>query len=72
MINIIVSLAAGVLPIPGGIGVVEGGIIFGLTRTGVPEEAAFAIAILYRAATFYLPPIWGAFAFRSLQKDGHI
>jgi glycosyltransferase 2 family protein len=72
LINILVSLLSGVLPIPGGIGVVEGGILLGLTRVGIPEEAAFAMAILYRAATFYLPPIWGALAFRSLQKDGHL
>jgi uncharacterized membrane protein YbhN (UPF0104 family) len=72
LINVLVSLLSGVLPIPGGIGVVEGGIMLGLARAGVPEEAAFAIAILYRLGTYYLPPIWGFFAFRSLQKDGHL
>jgi uncharacterized membrane protein YbhN (UPF0104 family) len=46
--------------------------MLGLSRAGVPEEAAFAIAILYRLGTYYLPPIWGYFAFRSLQKDGHL
>lgn len=69
VIVVLVGLLAGLVPIPGGIGVAEGGLMFGLARAGVPEDAAFAIAILYRAATFYLPPLWGALAFRSLQKD---
>jgi len=56
------------MPIPGGIGVVEGGLILGLTQVGVPEEAAFGAVMLYRMATFYLPPIWGYFAFRWLEK----
>lgn len=72
LIVVLVGLAAGVLPVPGGIGVVEAGIIFGLARAGVPEEAAFAIAILYRAGTYYLPPAWGLFAFRYLEKNKHL
>jgi uncharacterized membrane protein YbhN (UPF0104 family) len=71
-INVTVSLLAGIMPIPGGIGVVEGGLIFGLARAGMPEEAAFAAAILFRFATYYLPPIWGIFAFRSLEKNKHL
>lgn len=72
VINIGVSLLSGVLPVPGGIGVVEGGLIFGLVAAGVPEEAAFAAVIAYRIATFYLPPVWGFFALRWLQREGHL
>ncbi len=72
LINITVSLFAGIVPIPGGVGVVEGALIFGLARAGVPEEAAFAVAIMYRAATYYLPPIWGWFAFRWLERNRHL
>ena len=71
-INMTVALLAGLLPIPGGIGVTEGGLIFGLTRAGMPEEAAFAAVILYRLATFYLPPVWGFFALRWLQRNQHV
>lgn len=66
LVNTLVSLFAGLLPIPGGIGVTEGGITLGLTRLGVPAEVAFAIAIAYRFASFYLPPIWGYFCYRWL------
>lgn len=68
-INMAVSLLAGLLPIPGGIGVTEGGLIFGLTSFGVPQEAAFAAVMLYRFSTFYLPPVWGFFALRWLERN---
>jgi uncharacterized membrane protein YbhN (UPF0104 family) len=69
VITISVSLLAGLLPVPGGIGVVESGLTFGLVAAGMPEEPAFAAVLLYRLATFYLPPTWGYFAFRSLERD---
>ena len=69
LIHVAVSLLAGVMPIPGGVGVVEGGLTYGLVTAGVPEESAFAAALLFRAFTFYLPPIWGFFAFRWLERN---
>lgn len=71
-INVSVGLLAGLVPVPGGIGVVEGGLAFGLTAAGMPEEAAFAAALSYRLAVFYLPPIWGYFAFRWLERNKHL
>jgi uncharacterized protein (TIRG00374 family) len=65
-------LLAGIMPFPGGVGVAEGGLTFGLVQTGIPEEIAFAIALMYRMASFYLPPIWGWFAFRWLQRNKHL
>jgi len=66
LINTVVSLFAGILPVPGGIGVAEGGLSLGLTRAGVPAELALAIALSYRFAVFYLPPIWGYLSFKWL------
>jgi glycosyltransferase 2 family protein len=70
--NIGVGLLAGLLPVPGGIGVAEGGLTLGLVQAGVPEEAAFAAVLLYRMATFYLPPIWGYVAMRWLERNEHL
>jgi uncharacterized membrane protein YbhN (UPF0104 family) len=64
LINCVVSLFAGLLPVPGGVGVSEAGLALGLTRAGIPSETAFAIALAHRFATFYLPPIWGFFCYR--------
>jgi uncharacterized membrane protein YbhN (UPF0104 family) len=72
LVNISVALLAGLLPIPGGIGVAEGGLTFGLVQAGVPEEIAFAAVLLYRLWTFYLPPIWGYFALRWLERNEHL
>ena len=71
-INICVSLLAGLIPVPGGIGVTEGGLIFGLTSVGLSQEAAFAAVMLYRLATFYLPPIWGFFSLRWLERNRYL
>ena len=71
-INICVSLLSGLIPVPGGIGVTEGGLIFGLTSVGMSQEAAFAAVMLYRLATFYLPPIWGFFSLRWLERNRYL
>jgi uncharacterized membrane protein YbhN (UPF0104 family) len=70
--NISVALLAGLLPVPGGIGVAEGGLTLGLVQAGVPEEAAFAAVLAYRMATFYLPPLWGYVAMRWLERHEHL
>jgi len=68
VINVCVSLFAGVMPVPGGIGVSEAALIFGFTAAGVDETTAFAAAISYRMITFYLPPIWGAAVFHHMER----
>jgi glycosyltransferase 2 family protein len=72
VINIGTSLFATFIPVPGGIGVTEFGLTVGLTGAGMTEEAALATALLYRVSTFYLPPVWGFFAMRWLQKNNHL
>jgi uncharacterized membrane protein YbhN (UPF0104 family) len=72
LINITVSLFAGLLPVPGGMGVTEAGLIMGLTAFGVPEETAFAAVMLSRLSTFYLPPIWGYFAMNWLERRRYL
>ena len=72
VINTLVSLFAGIMPVPGGIGVTEAALSIGLTAAGVPESAAFAAAVTFRLVTFYLPPIWGAVATRWLKGEGYL
>ncbi len=68
LINVVVSLFGSIIPVPGGIGVMEAGLTAGLTRAGVPNDTAFAIALSHRFITFYLPPIWGYMSYRWLIK----
>jgi uncharacterized protein (TIRG00374 family) len=72
LINTVVSLFAGLLPVPGGVGVSEAGLSLGLTRAGIPSETAFAIALTYRFVTFYLPPIWGLRSYRWLTSRRYL
>jgi uncharacterized membrane protein YbhN (UPF0104 family) len=67
LIHLTVSLLAGLVPVPGGVGVAEALLTYGLIRSGMTDDAAFAAVIAYRASTFYLPPIWGYLAMRWLQ-----
>jgi uncharacterized membrane protein YbhN (UPF0104 family) len=69
IINEAVALFAGLVPVPGGIGVTEGALTAGFVAVGVPEEIAFSAALTYRMCTYYLPPIWGYLAFRSLREE---
>ena len=71
-INTVVSLFAGMAPVPGGIGVTEAGLIAGLTAAGVAEETAIAAVIVYRMCSYYVPPSWGWFAMRWLTRNDYL
>jgi uncharacterized membrane protein YbhN (UPF0104 family) len=53
------SIIGAIAPSPGGMGVVEAGLILGLTASGVSEADATAAVFIQRLFTSYLPPIWG-------------
>ena len=53
------GILGGISPSPGGMGVVEAGMILGLTAAGVSEADATAAVFIQRLFTSYLPPIWG-------------
>jgi uncharacterized membrane protein YbhN (UPF0104 family) len=72
LINTLVTLFAGIMPVPGGIGVSEAGLVWGLTSVGVDDSVALAVAITYRCASFYLPPVWGYVAYRRLTNEGYL
>ena len=59
---VVLTLAAmigGAVPVPGGAGVIEVGLIAGLTAAGIPQDQAVAAVFIERFCTAYLPPIWG-------------
>ena len=66
------SLLAGVVPVPGGIGVSEATMITLLVAMGIPESPALAATLTFRIITFYLPPAWGVIAMRSLKRNGNL
>jgi uncharacterized membrane protein YbhN (UPF0104 family) len=62
------SMLGGVSPVPGGMGVVEAGMILGLTAAGINESEAVAAVFVQRLFTSYLPPIWGWFTLVWMRK----
>jgi uncharacterized membrane protein YbhN (UPF0104 family) len=63
------SVLGGISPVPGGMGVVEAGMILGLTAIGIPEDVAVSAVFVQRLMTAYLPPIAGWFALISLRRQ---
>ena len=55
------------LPLPGGIGGVEGGLIGAFSAFGVPVDGAVVAVLAYRAFSFWLPTLPGAVAYFQLR-----
>lgn len=72
VVYVAAALFGGLMPVPGGIGVMEAALMAGLTAAGIDATTASATALLFRLATFYLPPIWGWFALRWLQRHSYL
>jgi uncharacterized membrane protein YbhN (UPF0104 family) len=56
------------LPLPGGIGGVEGGMIGAFVAFGIPGGAAVVAVLAYRAISFWLPTIPGIAGYLGLRK----
>ena len=72
LVNTAVVLFAGLMPIPGGVGVAEAGYIAGLQAIGIPSAVAISTALVFRLVTFYLPPLWGSAAMRWLRRNQYV
>ncbi len=72
VINSFASLLGGIAPIPGGMGVIEAGLIGGMVAAGVPDTQATAATFTARLFTAYLPPIWGWLSLRWLQRHDYL
>ncbi len=72
LVNTFVSLFAGFMPVPGGVGVAEAGYTAGLIAIGIPEGVATSTAVAFRLVTFYLPPLWGTFAMRWMKQHDYL
>jgi uncharacterized membrane protein YbhN (UPF0104 family) len=72
LVNTFVSLFAGMMPVPGGVGVAEAGYTYGLQAIGVPTTIAVSTALAFRLVTFYLPPLWCSQAMRWLRRNAYV
>jgi uncharacterized membrane protein YbhN (UPF0104 family) len=64
----LIGQLGGLLPIPGGIGGIDGGLIGTLVVYGAPVGATAAAVLLYRVILFWLPLLIGVVALASLRR----
>ena len=69
LMGYLIGQLGGLLPIPGGIGGIDGGLIGTLIVYGAPAAGTAAAVLAYRVILFWLPLIAGGIAFASLRRD---
>ena len=72
VVTVATNLLAGLVPIPGGIGVAEAVLTSLLVLAGLDQDSAFAAAVVFRMATFYIPAGEGFFATKWLEQGDYI
>jgi uncharacterized protein (TIRG00374 family) len=66
-----VGMFGNTLPLPGGIGGVDGGMIGAFSAFGVDVQVAIVSVLAYRAFSFWLPTLPGAVAYLQLRRTVH-
>ena len=69
LMGYLIGQIGGLLPIPGGIGGIDGGLIGTLIVYGAPAAVVAAAVLAYRTILFWLPLIAGGIAFAWLRRD---
>jgi uncharacterized membrane protein YbhN (UPF0104 family) len=68
LLGYLIGQLGGLLPIPGGVGGIDGGLIGTLIVYGAPAASTAAAVFAYRLILFWLPLLVGAAAFASLRR----
>jgi uncharacterized membrane protein YbhN (UPF0104 family) len=68
LMGYLIGQLGGLLPIPGGLGGIDGGLLGALVVYGLPAAPAAAAILAYRVIVFWLPLVLGAAAFVSLRR----
>lgn len=68
LMGYLIGQLGGALPIPGGVGGIDLGLVGALIVYGAPASPTVAAVLAYRLILFWLPLIVGAFAFWSLRR----
>jgi uncharacterized membrane protein YbhN (UPF0104 family) len=69
LMGYLIGQLGGLLPIPGGIGGIDGGLIGTLIVYGTPAAGTAAAVLAYRVILFWLPLLIGGLAFATLRRD---
>jgi len=69
LMGYLIGQIGGLLPLPGGVGGIDGGLIGTLIVYGAPAAATTAAVLAYRVILFWVPLLMGAAAFVSLRRN---
>lgn len=64
-----IGYLANIIPIPGGIGVLDTGLVAMLILYGAPATTAAAAVLLYHAIVLWVPSLWGTVAYALLRRQ---
>jgi hypothetical protein len=64
-----VGYLSNLIPIPGGVGVLEGGLLGALLLYGLPAAPTAAAVILYHAIALWVPTLGGTYGFLRLRRS---
>jgi uncharacterized protein (TIRG00374 family) len=68
LMGYLIGQLGGLLPIPGGVGGIDGGLIGTLIVYGAPAALTAAAVLAYRVILFWLPLVVGGIAFATLRR----
>ena len=68
LMGYLIGQLGGLLPLPGGLGGIDGGLIGTLIVYGASAAATAAAVLIYRVILFWLPLLGGAIAFAALRR----
>ncbi len=63
-----IGYLSNLIPIPGGIGVLDGALVGSLVLYGVQAVPATAATVVYHAIALWIPAVWGTIAFLVLRR----
>jgi uncharacterized membrane protein YbhN (UPF0104 family) len=63
-----IAYVSNVIPIPGGIGVLDGSLVGMFVLYGVPAAISTAASVVYHAIALWIPAMWGTVAFIILRR----
>jgi uncharacterized membrane protein YbhN (UPF0104 family) len=69
VLGYLIGYLANMIPIPGGIGALDGGLVGALTLYGVAGTAATSAVLAYHAVALMVPLVIGALAFLMLRRE---
>jgi uncharacterized membrane protein YbhN (UPF0104 family) len=64
-----IGYLANIIPVPGGLGVLDGGLVGMLVLYGATATTATAVVLVYHAIALWIPALWGTLAYTMLRRS---